>query len=76
MDTQHELLIYKLSSTRKYDDHETNYLKLPSTRAELYESAEQDPSISGYSLKFKDSFLVSSCLCSTKLTQNVNLLGS
>lgn len=76
MDTQHELLVYKLSSTRKYDDNETSYLKLPSTRAELCGAVDQEPSAVGLTLKSKDSFLISSCLCSTKLTQNVDLLGS
>lgn len=33
-DTQHELLVYKIDN-KKYEENETNYLKLPSTRDEL-----------------------------------------
>ena len=72
-DTQHELLVYKLDH-RKFDENDTAYLKLPSTRAELGPDGGK-PSSSGLSMNNKDSLLIASCLCSTKLTQNVELLG-
>lgn len=74
MDTQHELLVYKLDH-RKLDENETAYLNLPSTRSELAEHGTSKPSASGLTINTKDSLLISSCLCSTKLTQNVELLG-
>lgn len=70
MDTQHELLVYKLDH-RKLEE-ETAYLNLPSRRSEL---TELKPSAPGFSVNHKDSLLIASCLCSTKLTQNVDLLG-
>ena len=70
MDTQHELLVYKLDH-RKLEE-ETAYLNLPSRRSEL---TELKPSAPGFSVNHKDSLLIASCLCSTKLTQNVELLG-
>jgi len=74
MDTQHELLVYKLDH-RKLDE-ETAYLSLPSRRTELTElSGTAKPSAPGLTVNNKDALLIASCLCSTKLTQNVDLLG-
>ncbi|XP_076651042.1 dedicator of cytokinesis protein myoblast city isoform X1 [Halictus rubicundus] len=74
-DTQHELLVYKLDQ-KKYEDVDTSYLKLPSTRGELVElNVEKKPTIGALSLSTKDSFLIATNICSTKLTQNVDLLG-
>lgn len=72
MDTQHELLVYKIDH-KKFDENDTSYLELPSTRAEMSDSSK--PFAPGLALNNKDSLLISSCLCSTKLTQNVDLLG-
>lgn len=74
MDTQHELLVYKVDH-RKFDENDTSYLSLPSTRTELTEHSSTKPSTTGLTITPKDSLLISSCLCSTKLTQNVELLG-
>ncbi|XP_011297282.1 dedicator of cytokinesis protein 1 isoform X1 [Fopius arisanus] len=74
-DTQHELLVYKIDN-KKYEENDIAYFKLPSTRAELVEfSSEKKPGIGALSLSSKDSFLLSTNVCSTKLTQNVDLLG-
>ena len=74
MDTQHELLIYKVDH-RKLDENDTAYFALPSTRSELVDHGSSKPSAPGLAVNLKDSLLISSCLCSTKLTQNVELLG-
>lgn len=74
-DTQHELLVYKIDN-KKYDENDISYFKLPPTRAELIElNADKKPVIGPLSLSSKDSFLLSTNVCSTKLTQNVDLLG-
>lgn len=71
-DHAHELLVYKLDH-RKFDENATDYLRLPSIRCELADNAK--PSGPGMVMNSKDSLSISSCLCSTKLTQNVELLG-
>ncbi|XP_071039760.1 dedicator of cytokinesis protein 1 isoform X2 [Parasteatoda tepidariorum] len=85
-DETHELLVYKIDYKR-FDDLDISYLKLPSTRQELekYISANCPPTptknnnnvitSNGLTLTPKDSFYISSLVCSTKLTQNVDLLG-
>lgn len=74
MDTLHELLVYKIDH-KKFDESDTSYMDLPSTRFELNEPNASKPIGQGLALNSKDSLLISSCLCSTKLTQNVDLLG-
>ncbi|XP_059352590.1 dedicator of cytokinesis protein 1-like isoform X2 [Daphnia carinata] len=74
MDTQHELLVYKVDH-RKLDENETAYLGLPSTRADIADCGSTKPSAAGLTINMKDSLLIGTCLCSTKLTQNVELLG-
>ncbi|XP_034240436.1 dedicator of cytokinesis protein 1 isoform X3 [Thrips palmi] len=71
-DTQHELLVYKIDH-KKYDDSNLAHLKLPATRSELADGVK--PSLSGLSLSSKDCFIINTNVCSTKLTQNVDLLG-
>ena len=73
MDTQHELLVYKIDH-RKLDD-ETVYLSLPSTRTQLLDLGQAKPAAPGLAINGKDSLTIATCLCSTKLTQNVDLLG-
>ncbi|XP_014489472.1 PREDICTED: dedicator of cytokinesis protein 1 isoform X4 [Dinoponera quadriceps] len=74
-DIQHELLVYKLEQ-KKYDESDISYLKLPSTRGELAElNMEKKPSLGSLTLSSKDNFLIATNICSTKLTQNVDLLG-
>lgn len=71
-DIQHELLVYKIDH-KKYDESNVAHLKLPATRSELTDG--QKPAMSGLSLSSKDCFLINTNVCSTKLTQNVDLLG-
>lgn len=87
-DQIHELLVYKVDH-KKYDENDISYLNLPSTRVELEEKlalTNQGNQIgakqlglmfqfNGISLSAKDSFTISSIVCSTKLTQNIDLLG-
>ncbi|XP_076229498.1 dedicator of cytokinesis protein myoblast city isoform X6 [Nomia melanderi] len=74
-DIQHELLVYKLDQ-KKYEEADISYLKLPSTRSELVElNVEKKPTLGVLTLSTKDSFLIATNICSTKLTQNVDLLG-
>ncbi|XP_050483580.1 dedicator of cytokinesis protein 1 isoform X5 [Bombus huntii] len=74
-DIQHELLVYKLDQ-KKYEEIDISYLKLPSTRGELVElNLEKKPTLGTLTLSSKDSFLIATNICSTKLTQNVDLLG-
>ncbi|XP_054707947.1 dedicator of cytokinesis protein 1-like [Uloborus diversus] len=82
----HELLIYKIDY-KKFDDSDISYLKLPSTRQELdkyisihcpsspAKGSNNIISSNGLCLSSKDNFHISSLVCSTKLTQNVDLLG-
>uniref|UniRef100_A0A8C9NKA7 Dedicator of cytokinesis 1 n=1 Tax=Serinus canaria TaxID=9135 RepID=A0A8C9NKA7_SERCA len=79
----HSLIIWKMSGwawgrLKKLEDAST-YLSLPSTKIELEEKGH---SATGKSMQnlgsctiSKDSFQISTLVCSTKLTQNVDLLG-
>ncbi|KAL1137917.1 hypothetical protein AAG570_009612 [Ranatra chinensis] len=71
-DTQHELLVYKVDH-KKYTPEDVGYLSLPATRNELEDGIK--PSTNCLSLSSKDSFVIQTNVCSTKLTQNVDLLG-
>ncbi|BES96169.1 Dedicator of cytokinesis [Nesidiocoris tenuis] len=71
-DTTHELLVYKVDQ-KKWDPSEVSYLALPSTRSELEDGSK--PSVNGLSLTNKDSFTIQTNVCSTKLTQNIDLLS-
>ncbi|KAK2584698.1 hypothetical protein KPH14_007033 [Odynerus spinipes] len=74
-DIQHELLVYKLDQ-KKYEEKDISYLKLPSTRVELLElHTEKRPTLGSLTLSTKDTFQIATNICSTKLTQNVDLLG-
>nr|CAD7456332.1 unnamed protein product [Timema tahoe] len=70
-DTEHDLLVYKVD--HKFEETDLGYLKLPCTRGELIEG--QKPQQGGLTLTNKDSFTIHTNVCSTKLTQNVDLLG-
>lgn len=71
-DAQHSLIVYKIDY-KKYDESGLDYFKLPCFVSEIKEG--QKPQIPGLNISTKDSFNISTNICSTKLTQNVNLLG-
>ncbi|CAM9181875.1 unnamed protein product, partial [Bubo scandiacus] len=71
-DGEHDLIVYK-AEAKKLEDAST-YLSLPSTKIELEEKGH---SATGKSMQnlgsctiSKDSFQISTLVCSTKLTQN------
>ncbi|KAH0508064.1 Dedicator of cytokinesis protein 1 [Microtus ochrogaster] len=76
-DGEHDLIVYK-AEAKKLEDAAT-YLSLPSTKAELEEKGHSATGKGMQSLGSctisKDSFQISTLVCSTKLTQNVDLLG-
>nr|XP_014432558.1 dedicator of cytokinesis protein 1 isoform X5 [Pelodiscus sinensis] len=76
-DGEHDLLVYK-AEAKKLEDAST-YLSLPSTKIELEEKGHPTTGKSMQNLGSctisKDSFQISTLVCSTKLTQNVDLLG-
>lgn len=64
----HQLVVYKIDH-KKYDkDTQLCYLELPSCSYEV--QANTKPSAGGLTISSKDSFLVETNLCSTKLTQD------
>uniref|UniRef100_A0A8C5Q6X1 Dedicator of cytokinesis 1 n=1 Tax=Leptobrachium leishanense TaxID=445787 RepID=A0A8C5Q6X1_9ANUR len=76
-DGEHDLIVYKVE-TKKLEDAST-YLGLPATKVELEEKGHNTVGKSMQNLGCctisKDSFQIATLVCSTKLTQNVDLLG-
>uniref|UniRef100_A0A8C5H884 C2 DOCK-type domain-containing protein n=1 Tax=Gouania willdenowi TaxID=441366 RepID=A0A8C5H884_GOUWI len=75
-DGRHELIVYKVD-VKKAEDAKV-YLTLPATWAEVEEKEKQTGKQfhhSGVIPMTKDSFQIATLTCSTKLTQNVDLLG-
>uniref|UniRef100_A0A8C1MJK4 Dedicator of cytokinesis 1 n=1 Tax=Cyprinus carpio TaxID=7962 RepID=A0A8C1MJK4_CYPCA len=75
-DGEHDLIVYK-AEAKKLEDS-TMYLSLASTKPEMEErnpsSGKNTQNLGSFSIT-KDSFQISTLVCSTKLTQNVDLLG-
>uniref|UniRef100_A0A672HB42 Dedicator of cytokinesis 5 n=1 Tax=Salarias fasciatus TaxID=181472 RepID=A0A672HB42_SALFA len=75
-DGRHELIVYKVD-VKKAEDAKV-YLTLPATWSEVEEKEKQTGKQfhhSGVIPVTKDSFQIATLTCSTKLTQNVDLLG-
>ncbi|XP_021116951.1 dedicator of cytokinesis protein 5 isoform X2 [Heterocephalus glaber] len=76
-DGRHDLVVYK-GDNKKMEDAKS-YLMLPGTKVEMEEKefqASKNPTAFTPSKdSTKDSFQIATLICSTKLTQNVDLLG-
>lgn len=75
-DGEHDLIVYK-AEAKKLEDS-SMYLSLASTKPEMEErnpsSGKNTQNLGSFTIS-KDSFQISTLVCSTKLTQNVDLLG-
>ncbi|KAL7025415.1 hypothetical protein ACKWTF_013468 [Chironomus riparius] len=69
----HQLVVYKLDHKKMDSNTQFNYYSLPSQSFELL--ATPKPSAPGFTLANKDNYTIDINLCSTKLTQDVDLLG-
>ncbi|KAK1342411.1 hypothetical protein QTO34_015176 [Cnephaeus nilssonii] len=76
-DGRHDLVVYK-GDNKKMEDAKF-YLTLPGTKAEMEEkelqASKTQASFAPTKESTKDSFQIATLICSTKLTQNVDLLG-
>ncbi|KAF3853752.1 hypothetical protein F7725_014440 [Dissostichus mawsoni] len=76
-DGEHDLIVYK-AEAKKLEDSSL-YLNLPATKMELeekgYSTTGKNTQNLGNCTISKDSFQIATLVCSTKLTQNVDLLG-
>nr|AKO62845.1 mbc isoform a [Prodiamesa olivacea] len=70
---KHSLVVYKIDYKKIDKEAQFNYYTLPSRTFELMTTPK--PSAPGFSLLPKDAFTIETNLCSTKLTQDVKLLG-
>uniref|UniRef100_A0A674D7I5 Dedicator of cytokinesis 1 n=1 Tax=Salmo trutta TaxID=8032 RepID=A0A674D7I5_SALTR len=76
-DGEHDLIVYK-AEAKKLEDSSL-YLNVPATKVELEEKGLSTTGKGTHNLGnctiSKDSFQIATLVCSTKLTQNVDLLG-
>ncbi|XP_054853310.1 dedicator of cytokinesis protein 5 isoform X1 [Eublepharis macularius] len=79
-DGRHNLIVYK-GENKKMEDAKC-YLTLPGTKVEMEDrdgpSVKHQPHVTNFTPtkdSTKDSFQIATLICSTKLTQNVDLLG-
>uniref|UniRef100_A0A668AKJ0 Dedicator of cytokinesis 1 n=1 Tax=Myripristis murdjan TaxID=586833 RepID=A0A668AKJ0_9TELE len=76
-DGEHDLIVYKAEAKKQEDS--LLCLNLPATKLELeekgYSATGKSTQNLGNCVISKDSFQISTLVCSTKLTQNVDLLG-
>lgn len=70
---KHSLVVYRIEHKKIDASTHFNYYLLPSRAFELLTVPK--PAVNGYSLLNKDLFMIEINLCSTKLTQDVDLLG-
>ncbi|KAK2093848.1 Dedicator of cytokinesis protein 5 [Saguinus oedipus] len=77
-DGRHDLVVYKVGDNKKMEDAKF-YLTLPGTKMEMEEKELQASknlvTFTPSKDSTKDSFQIATLICSTKLTQNVDLLG-
>ncbi|XP_066518843.1 dedicator of cytokinesis protein 1 isoform X3 [Hoplias malabaricus] len=76
-DGEHDFIVYK-AEAKKLEDSSL-YLNLPATKVEMEEkghfpTGKGTPTLGNCTIS-KDSFQIATLVCSTKLTQNVDLLG-
>jgi dedicator of cytokinesis protein 1 len=71
-DARHNLVVYKIDY-KKFDEKGLDYFKLPSIATDVKDNGSKQQ-IAGLTMS-KDSFVISSNICSTKLTQNGNYIS-
>lgn len=64
----HSLAVYKIDQKKFDKEAQFNYLTLPSLTCDLPKTSK--PSVPGLSLSVKDSFVIRTNVCSTKLTKD------
>lgn len=82
-DGQHQLLVYKVEDSARLKDPSVSYLQLPYSAKQVQSVAVQatssiassSPSCASFQRNGRESVTVAFYLCSTKLTQNANLLS-
>jgi len=73
-DDEYELFLYKLDSHVNFANVGT-YMGMPSRQTELIAQQREGKAASGHTRSTKESFSIRTNLCSTKLTQNSELVG-
>ncbi|XP_072025453.1 dedicator of cytokinesis protein 3-like [Amphiura filiformis] len=71
-DGEHELFVYKISEHYLFESPD-EYLRLPYCSAEVTRSSVSPLGNEAFSRNLKENFFVRTTVCSTKLTQNIDL---